>query len=86
MDTFSSHSQSLNAPIRSGAPVTPSNSADLPVLPRALYIGGGGDISMILAGGETITLKSVPAGAMLPLRASRVRQTGTTATALVALW
>ena len=46
MDPFASYSTSLNAPIRSGAPVTPNDNDDLPVLPRALYIGSGGDIAM----------------------------------------
>ncbi|AEI96557.1 hypothetical protein RLO149_p630490 (plasmid) [Roseobacter litoralis Och 149] len=60
MDTFASHSQSLNAPIRSGIPVSPDNNTDLPGLPRALYVGNGGDITARLVDEGTITLTVVP--------------------------
>ena len=39
-----------------------------------------------MQGGAEVTLAAVPAGALLPLRVSRVLASGTTATALVALW
>lgn len=86
MDPFISYNQNLNAPIRSGASITPDDASDLPVLPRAIYIGSGGDIAVTLADGDSVTLTGVPTGALLPLRTQRVRQTGTSATGLVALW
>lgn len=86
MDPFASHSQSLNAPIRAGQSVTPDDGSDLPALPRALYVGSGGDLSVVLADGGTLTFAGVPGGALLPLRAARVRASGTTAGAILALW
>lgn len=64
--------------------VTPNNDADLADVPRALWVGGGGNISLVMASG-TVTLEAVPDGTLLPVRPSRVRATGTTATAIVAL-
>ena len=86
MDSFSTRSQNLNAPIRAGQAVTPSDEADLPVLPRALFVGSGGTLAVDLADGGSVTFEGVPAGTLLPLRAGRVRQSGTTASAILALW
>ncbi len=71
---------------RSGVAVTPSNDTDLTNLTRALYVGTGGNLSVIMATGETLAIPSVPAGAFLPIRVSRVRATGTTASGIVAFW
>ena len=70
--------------------VSPSDSADLPNgACRYIYVGGTGDISVIM--GEDITntpvvFKAVPVGTLLAIQASRVRATLTTATNLVALY
>ncbi|WP_407496372.1 hypothetical protein [Pseudooceanicola sp. MF1-13] len=86
MDPFANHSQSLDAPIRGAEAIVPDDAIDLPTLPRAIYVGAGGDISVTLADGDTVTLAAVPAGSFLPLRVSRVFTTGTTAGAMLALW
>lgn len=86
MDTFISHNQSLDAPARAAAPVAPSDAADLPVLPRALYVGQGGDLAVTMADGQAAVFAGLSAGSLLPVRAARVRATGTTAGAIVALW
>lgn len=67
-----------------GYSVTPADGADLPDVPRGIWVGGAGDISMVLLSGN-VTLKAVPAGTLLPVRPLRVRSTGTTATDIVAL-
>lgn len=51
----------------------------------AVYVGGGGDVSVVTAGGDTVTFAGVQAGTILPVQISRVRSTGTTATNLVGL-
>ena len=72
-------------PAENAIAVTPSDSVDLTGAPcRALYIGTGGNLSVII-GGATVTFSNV-AGGILPIRASRVRATGTTATNIVALY
>lgn len=53
---------------------------------RGLYVGTGGDVTAVLEQGSTAVLfKAVPTGAILPICATRVKATGTTATDLVAL-
>lgn len=66
--------------------ITPSDSSDLSPWIRALYIGGAGNVSVITAGGQTVTFSGLPAGTILPLHIRRVNATGTTATSLVGLY
>ena len=86
MDRFENYANSLVSPACDGAEVAPSDGADLTQITRAIYVGEGGDLSLIFASGTPVTLRAVPGGTVLPLRATRVRATGTTATAIVALW
>lgn len=51
---------------------------------RALYVGGTGNITAIV-GGAVVLFTAVPVG-ILPVRCTRVNATGTTATAMVALY
>jgi len=86
MDKFSDYPTTLTAPARDAVAVVPNDSTDLSVLPRALFIGQTGDVSAVLAGGQSLVFRNVQAGSILPVRAVRVNATGTTATDLVALW
>ena len=53
---------------------------------EAFYIGVGGDVSLDCAtSGSNIVFKNVASGQLLPVRATVVNQTGTTATDIVAL-
>ena len=63
--------------------VLPSDTAA--VAARSIYVGGAGDVAVTMQGGGTVTFKAVPAGAILPVRVSKVFMTGTTATNLVGL-
>jgi hypothetical protein len=66
--------------------VTPSdvtNFAD--GLCRAIYVGGAGNITAIV-NGAAILFTAVPVGTILPVQATRVNATATTATAMVALY
>lgn len=85
-DNFASVQASITGPISNGAAVTPNDSTDLATSSRAIWIGTGGDVSLITVDGTTLLLKNVPAGTMLPIRAARIRSTSTTATDIVALW
>lgn len=64
-------------------PITPSDTVDLPYVSRAIYAGGYGDITVVTKTGETVTFKDFPQGMFLPVRAVRVKATGTTSTYLV---
>lgn len=66
--------------------VTPSDTADLAVPARALYVGTGGDVTIRGLGSATaILFSNVPDASLLPIRVSRVMATGTDAEGIVAL-
>ena len=52
----------------------------------ALWVGTGGSISGITAGGDDIVLDNIPDGSLLPILMSVINQTGTTATGIYGLW
>jgi hypothetical protein len=74
------------APFQNAAAVTPSNSVALAATTRALYVGGAGTLTVIMAAGQTVEFLAVPAGTTLPIAATQVMSTGTSATSIVALW
>lgn len=74
------------SPANNAAAVSPSDTVDLEYIARSLFVGTGGDVTVITAGGQTVTFTNVPDGCLLPVRASRVKSTGTDATDIVALW
>lgn len=51
-----------------------------------LFIGTGGKLRVITAGGQDVIFDSILGGTFLPVQVLKVFQTGTTATNLVALW
>lgn len=84
VDVYADYSRGITAPASHAAAVTPNDDVDLPVVARALWIGGSGDVSVVMRGGETVTLSG--AVGLVPVEVARVRATGTTATSIVALW
>jgi hypothetical protein len=85
-DRFNGRAGGITAPATHGFAITPADATDLAAETRAIYVGGAGSVAVTLASGDTITLAGVLAGTLLPVRASRVRSTGTTATDLVGLY
>lgn len=87
-DSFATHSNyGLEAPAYHATAVTPHNTNELAHYSRALYIGTGGDISVVAVGDDTaVTFANIPDGSTLPLRVKIVKSTGTDATDIVALW
>ena len=75
----------IDAPAAHAATITPDDDNDLSENTRGIYVGGTGDLVVITVGGETITFSDVPAGSLVPIRASRVLES-TTATNLVGMW
>lgn len=75
------------SPAHHALALTPNDDTDLSNgATRGIYVGVSGDIVAILCPGTTaVTFKSVPVG-VLPIEASRVKATGTTATNLLALY
>ncbi len=73
------------APALSAYAVTPDDNAQLDNV-RALYIGGGGDLKVLMFNDTApVTFAGVPAGTIMPLRVQKVYQTGTAATSIIAL-
>lgn len=66
--------------------VTPSDSVSLSKPCRALYVGGAGNLALLMGDGTTVTFVGATAGSILPVRCLRVNSTSTTATNIVALY
>ena len=76
----------ITSPAGRYAVATPSDSADLAFVSRAIYVGGDGNIMAVSPEGQAVPFMNVPAGTLLPIRCARINLTGTTATNLVAMW
>ena len=86
-DQFSSRADAVSAPATDGVAVVPHDSDALADIPKALFIGTGGTLVARGANGAAdVTFKNLASGSVLPLRASHVRATGTTAADIVALY
>lgn len=80
--------RNVGSPPRYGhaAAYSKSDTVAIPGEADALYVGGGGDVAVVLAnGGTAIVFKAVPTGTTLQVHMYRVNSTGTTATDLVIL-
>jgi hypothetical protein len=86
IDLFKTHSRSLTSPPEHAAEITPDDDAALAYATRAIFVGGEDNLRLRMIGGGEVTLAGVSAGALLPLRASHVLATGTTASARVGFW
>jgi hypothetical protein len=84
-DRFKHSSPSLNGPAAHAFAVTPNDSTDLSETTRALYVGVSGNVAAVMASGASATFSAVQAGTTLPVRATRVLATGTTASSIVGL-
>ena len=84
-DIFEDRSSGLESPGYDAVTVTPSDSNDLAITSRAIYVGTSGDLRVTTASGSIVTFVAVPEG-MLPMRVSRVHASGTTASDIVAVW
>ena len=83
VDKFGHYSDSPVSSAREAFAVIPSDSIELARLPKALSIGGAGNIVIrAVDSGADVTI-AVTAGQLLPVRAQYVRATGTTATGIV---
>ena len=87
MDNFANNSDAIDAPATRAVVVVPHDVNAVPDIPKALYVGTGGDITMRGVRGTSDQLwRNVPSGAIVPFRAQYVRATGTTAADILALY
>lgn len=86
IDAFSFNSAAAVDPARQAFTITPHDSDEIAVLPRAIYVGTGGTLVLrAVDSAADVTLKNLSAGQVVDVRARYVRATGTTAADLVAL-
>lgn len=84
-DDYRRYGTGNEAPARSAVAITPDNSNDLAIVPRALYIGVSGDVKVDMVDGGTVTFVAASVGEH-PWQVLRVYDTGTTATNIIAIW
>ncbi len=77
-DPFDTDYVNLTSPAVAHYAVIPSDAADLPVRPRAIYVNASGTAVMQDNGGEAISYE-LAAGTVLSIRPKRVLASGTTA-------
>lgn len=53
---------------------------------RSLWVGTGGDVAVVDVNGSATTIPNVQDGTLLPLRATKVNTSGTTASDMVAFF
>lgn len=85
-DDFGSQADSVSSPSLAPFAITPNDSADLAKIPKALWVGTGGDVAVRgVNNASPVVFRNVPNGFIIPVRVVRVLATGTTATDIVAL-
>ena len=82
----------LPASFQNAVAVTPHDTNPVigtalnPLLISGIYVGGAGNVTVITAGGQTTLFTAPPVGSTIYVRCTHVKSTGTSATALVALY
>lgn len=66
--------------------VVPSDTVNLISVSKGIYIGGAGNVSVVLSSGNAITLTVLSVGVIHNMAVSRVNLTGTTAANIVAFY
>lgn len=66
-----------------GAAITPSDTIQQNY--SGIYVGGAGNVAVVLESGATVTFTAPPVGTILPVRVQKVNATNTTATLLIGL-
>lgn len=85
-DRFSDFADTISSPASMASAIVPHAANALPYTTKGIYVGTGGDITLRCArDAADVLFKAVPAGTILPVRATHVRAAGTTAADLVAL-
>lgn len=86
-DGFAGVVDSVGSPARRAVAVVPSDTEALAEVPKALFVGTGGSLTMRgIGGGADQLWKNVADGTVLPFRAEYVRATGTSAADILALY
>lgn len=83
-DMFQTFVDSPLSPARLAFPITPHDITELQTVPRGIYVGTGGNVTLRSAGASTdVTYKNLADGSYIAVRATHVREAGTTAADLI---
>lgn len=85
IDTQAQRGDAAELPAKRLRAITPHDTNELDFVPKALYVGVGGTISIIAQEDTAAVSLTVTSGAIIPVRAKIVRATGTTATGIIAM-
>lgn len=65
--------------------IVPASGSTTPI-PSVLYVGTGGSVRVLTAGGDDVTFVNILSGSFIPVNVIRVFSTGTSASDMLALW
>ncbi|MDX3908433.1 MAG: hypothetical protein QHC67_01245 [Sphingobium sp.] len=84
-DRFATFADSVEDPSRRPFAIVPHDVNALADVPKGIYVGTGGDVTLRgVDGAADVTYKNLPDASYIAVRASHVRATGTTATNMIA--
>jgi hypothetical protein len=84
-DKFAHQSDSANSPSRDVFALVPSDTALLSPIPKGIYVGSGGDVTLRAVDSQAdATYRNLADASYIAVRAIYVRASGTTASNLVA--
>ncbi len=85
-DAFRDVTDTIYSPARAPFALTPSDTAELVQVPKALYVGTGGTVTLRgIDSGADVVFRNLASGQILDVRPRFVRATGTTAADIVGL-
>ena len=85
-DFYQNNDDTPLSPSRAPFAITPHDANALPSVPKAIYVGTGGNVTLRgVEGSADVVLKNVANGQVIDVQAKYVRATGTTAADLVGL-
>ena len=85
-DPWGGRESGVTEPAYNAFAITPHNSTNFTTSVRGIYVGGAGNVVVVMHDDAAITFVGAAAGSILPVRAKRVNSTSTTATSLVGLF
>ncbi len=84
-DSFASFGDNATHPSRAPFTIAPHDTDELPMVPKGIYVGTGGNVTLRgVDGASDVTYRNLPDASYIAVRARWVRATGTTAADLVA--
>lgn len=86
IDKHGTKNPGLNSPARGAFSISKHDTNELPFVTRGIYVGGAGDMTVVMQNGDTVLFAAIPAGSVLPICVKKVKSAGTDATSMVGLY